>query len=62
MKHTITLIPGDGIGPECVQATQRINIPSIISKNPVRFDRKGDVRGGTFVIYKITNGKYSPVG
>ena len=24
MKHTITLIPGDGIGPEIVAATVRI--------------------------------------
>jgi branched-chain amino acid transport system substrate-binding protein len=47
---------------EVVQATQRTNIPSIISKDPIRFDAKGDVRGGKFVIYKITNGKYSPVG
>lgn len=53
---------GKATRAEVVQATQRTNIPSIISKNPVRFDGKGDVRGGTFVIYKITNGKYSPVG
>ncbi len=24
MKHTITLIPGDGIGPEIIAATVRI--------------------------------------
>ena len=24
MKHTITLIPGDGIGPEVAEATQRV--------------------------------------
>lgn len=53
---------GKATRAEVVQATQRTNIPSIISKNPIRFDAKGDVRGGTFVIYKITNGKYSPVG
>lgn len=46
---------------EVVQKTQTTNLPSIIGSN-IRFDRKGDVRGGTFKIYKITNGKYSPVG
>jgi branched-chain amino acid transport system substrate-binding protein len=44
-----------------VPAVQRTNISSIISKNNLRFDAKGDVRGGTFAIYKITNGKYAPV-
>ncbi|MFO7573242.1 MAG: branched-chain amino acid ABC transporter substrate-binding protein [Gaiellaceae bacterium] len=44
-----------------VAAVQRTNISSIISKNNIRFDGKGDVRGGTFAIYKITNGKYAPV-
>ncbi len=35
--------------------------PSIIGA-PTAFDAKGDLRGGgAFVIYKITNGKYSPV-
>jgi isocitrate dehydrogenase (NAD+) len=24
MTHTITLIPGDGIGPEVAEATQRV--------------------------------------
>ena len=24
MTHVVTLIPGDGIGPECVAATQRV--------------------------------------
>lgn len=45
---------------EVVQRTRRSNVPSIIGPN-IRFDAKGDVRGGKFVIYKITNGKYSPV-
>lgn len=39
----------------------KTNVPSIIGGN-VRFTKKGDVRGGTFTIYKVTNGKYSPVG
>jgi len=43
-------------------AVRKTNISSIISKNPIRFDAKGDVRGGKFAIYKIANGKYSPVG
>jgi branched-chain amino acid transport system substrate-binding protein len=34
--------------------------PSIIGA-PTRFDAKGDVRGGQFVIYRIANGKYTPV-
>jgi branched-chain amino acid transport system substrate-binding protein len=35
--------------------------PSIIGA-PTRFDAKGDLRGGgQFVIYRIANGKYSPV-
>ena len=24
MKHTITLIPGDGVGPEVIEATRRV--------------------------------------
>lgn len=46
---------------EVVQWVRKTNVPSIIGGN-IRFDAKGDVRGGAFVIYKITNGKYSPVG
>jgi ABC-type branched-subunit amino acid transport system substrate-binding protein len=47
---------------EVVTATRATNVPSIIGRN-IRFDAKGDLRGGgEFVIYKITNGKYAPVG
>jgi len=47
---------------EVVAATRTTNVPSIIGAN-IRFDAKGDLRGGgEFVIYKITNGKYAPVG
>ena len=46
---------------EVVKSVKATNVPSIIGKN-IRFDRKCDVRGGEFVIYKITNGKYSAVG
>ncbi len=34
--------------------------PSIIG-GPTQFDAKGDLKGGEFVIYRITSGKYSPV-
>jgi branched-chain amino acid transport system substrate-binding protein len=47
---------------EVVRRTRVTNVPSIIGPN-IRFDAKGDLRGGgEFVIYKITNGKYSAVG
>jgi branched-chain amino acid transport system substrate-binding protein len=44
---------------EVVRQTRTTNVPSIIGAN-IRFDAKGDLRGGgEFVIYKITSGKYS---
>ena len=47
---------------EIVRQVRATNVPSIIGSN-IRFDAKGDLRGGgEFVIYKIANGKYSPVG
>ena len=45
---------------EVTRTVRTSNTPSIIGAN-TRFDAKGDLRGGEFVIYKITNGKYSPV-
>jgi branched-chain amino acid transport system substrate-binding protein len=45
---------------EVTKTVRRSTTPSIIGA-PTRFDAKGDLRGGKFVIYKITNGKYSPV-
>lgn len=45
---------------EVTAAVRRADVPSIIGDN-IRFDKNGDVRGSRFVIYKITNGKYSPV-
>ena len=45
-----------------VAAVRRTRLSSITSKNPIRFDGKGDVRGGKFVIYRVTNGQYAPVG
>jgi branched-chain amino acid transport system substrate-binding protein len=53
---------GNATRAEVVRMVRTTNVPSIIGAN-IRFDRKGDLRGGgEFVIYKITNGKYSPVG
>jgi branched-chain amino acid transport system substrate-binding protein len=47
---------------EVVTQTRRTNVPSIIGPN-IRFDAKGDLRGGgEFVIYRVQNGRYSPVG
>jgi branched-chain amino acid transport system substrate-binding protein len=47
---------------EVVNFVKQTNVASIIGA-PIRFDRKGDLRGGgEFVIYKITSGKYAPVG
>jgi len=53
---------GTATRAEVVAQLRTTNVPSIIGAN-IRFDAKGDLRGGgEFVIYKITNGKYSPVG
>jgi branched-chain amino acid transport system substrate-binding protein len=52
---------GTASRPEVVKMTRRTSISSVIG-GTVRFDAKGDVKGGEFVIYKITNGKYSEVG
>jgi branched-chain amino acid transport system substrate-binding protein len=46
------------------EVTRRVrasNVPSILGGN-VRFTPAGDVRGGEFAIYRITNGTYAPVG
>ncbi len=45
------------IGP----LVQKSNTPSILGGN-IRFNGKGDVIGAKFALYKVTNGKYSPVG
>jgi branched-chain amino acid transport system substrate-binding protein len=53
---------GTATRAEVVNRVKASNVPSIIGKN-IRFDRKGDLRGGgDFVIYKVTSGKYAPVG
>jgi branched-chain amino acid transport system substrate-binding protein len=46
---------------EVTRETRRTNIPSIFG-GKLRFSRKGDPLPTKFVIYKITKGKYSPVG
>jgi branched-chain amino acid transport system substrate-binding protein len=53
---------GSATRAEVVQMTRRTSVPSIIGPR-IQFDAKGDLKGGgAFVIYKIANGKYSPVG
>jgi ABC-type branched-subunit amino acid transport system substrate-binding protein len=39
---------------------RRSNVPSILGGN-VKFDSHGDLVGGKFAIYKVTNGTYSKV-
>ncbi len=46
---------------EVTRLIRTTNIPSILGGS-IRFDRKGDLRGGAFTIYKVTNGTYSPAG
>ena len=52
---------GEATRAEITKAVQGTNIPSIIGKN-ITFTRSGDVKGVDFLIYRVTNGKYSPVG
>jgi branched-chain amino acid transport system substrate-binding protein len=53
---------GSATRAEVVQMTRRTSVPSIIGPR-IAFDAMGDLKGGgAFVIYKIANGKYSPVG
>ncbi|MGH3132192.1 MAG: branched-chain amino acid ABC transporter substrate-binding protein [Gaiellaceae bacterium] len=52
---------GNATRAEVTRVMRRTNVPSIIGDR-IRFDRKGDLRGGgSFVIYRIANGKYNPV-
>jgi branched-chain amino acid transport system substrate-binding protein len=46
---------------EVTRQVRRTNIPSIFGGR-IRFSAKGDPLPTRFVIYKITNGKYSPAG
>ena len=59
----ITKACGDGstTRAEVTKFVRQTNIPSIFG-GTVRFSRKGDPLPTRFVIYKIANGTYSPVG
>jgi branched-chain amino acid transport system substrate-binding protein len=59
----ITKACGDGATTraEVVTFVRRTNIPSLFG-GTIRFSRVGDPLPTKFVIYKITNGTYSPVG
>jgi branched-chain amino acid transport system substrate-binding protein len=46
---------------EVVRLVQRSRTPSILGGS-VRFNSKGDIVGAKFALYKVTNGKYSPIG
>ena len=53
---------GTATRAEVVQRTRTTTVPSIIGPR-IAFDAKGDLRGGgEFVIYRITGGKYKPLG
>jgi branched-chain amino acid transport system substrate-binding protein len=52
---------GQATRAEVTRETRRTNIPSIFGGR-LRFSAKGDPLPTKFVIYRITNGKYSPVG
>jgi branched-chain amino acid transport system substrate-binding protein len=52
---------GSATRAEVTRETRRTNIPSIFG-GKLRFSAKGDPLPTKFVIYRITNGKYSPVG
>jgi ABC-type branched-subunit amino acid transport system substrate-binding protein len=44
---------------EVVKLVRATNTPSILG-GTIRFTPRGEVRGGTFFIAKITNSKYAP--
>jgi branched-chain amino acid transport system substrate-binding protein len=46
---------------EVSSLVQKSTTPSILGGN-VKFDRRGDLVGGKFAIYKVTNGTYSRAG
>jgi branched-chain amino acid transport system substrate-binding protein len=52
---------GKATRAEVTRETRRTNIPSIFGGR-LKFSAKGDPLPTRFVIYKIANGKYSPVG
>jgi branched-chain amino acid transport system substrate-binding protein len=52
---------GEVTRAETVTAVRRTNVPSIFG-GTIRFSKKGDPLPTKFIIYKIANGKYNPVG
>jgi branched-chain amino acid transport system substrate-binding protein len=46
---------------ELVPLVQRSRTPSILG-GTIRFNTRGDIAGARFSLYKVTNGKYSPIG
>jgi branched-chain amino acid transport system substrate-binding protein len=46
---------------ELVPLVQRSRTPSILG-GQVRFDRRGDLVGARFSLYRVTNGTYAPIG
>ena len=60
--NAVTRACADGAATraEVTQQVRRTNIPSIFG-GTVRFSRSGDPLPTRFVIYKISNGKYSPI-
>lgn len=56
---TKACVVGDASRAEVVKFVRATNAPSILG-GTTRFTPRGDVRGGSFFIAKITNGKYAP--
>jgi branched-chain amino acid transport system substrate-binding protein len=52
---------GETTRAETVTAVRRTNIPSLFGGR-IRFSKVGDPLPTKFIIYRITNGKYNPVG
>jgi hypothetical protein len=46
---------------ELVPLVQRSRTPSILG-GTIRFNTRGDIAGARFSLYKVTNGKYAPIG
>lgn len=46
---------------EVTQLVKKTNVPSILGGS-IRFTKKGDVAGGKFYMFKVTNGKYTLAG
>jgi len=49
---------GSATRAEVTKNVRQTNVPSIIG-SAIKFTAKGDVRGASFAVFKVTNGKYS---